>query len=220
MARNHGITRCRKIIGLLIFFALFLFIFLAWNNRVLKKATGFKNGKITYLYEIRNAAVYNSINSEPEMFENSEFIVTSGDYNQLLFKGWRTSQPRTFQPRIFQPQTFQTMNFSTLDFSTMKFSTMGLKKKFMVGKSVVEMSLNLLERWNFNPELFNPTVQKFMVEKSGVDKFMVKSGVERSRVEAWSWIVRGWDVLQPIQSQWKFKKCLEFHCKPRRNWYD
>ena len=68
------------------FFALFLFIFLAWNNRVLKKATGFKNGKITYLYEIRNAAVYNSINSEPEMFENSEFVVTSGDYNQLLFK--------------------------------------------------------------------------------------------------------------------------------------
>jgi len=58
----------------------------SWNNRVLKKATGFKNGKITYLYEIRNAAVYNSINSEPEMFENSEFVVTSGDYNQLLFK--------------------------------------------------------------------------------------------------------------------------------------
>merc|ERR1712051_1111186 len=58
----------------------------SWNNRVLKKATGFKNGKITYLYEIRNAAVYNSIHGEPEMFENSEFIVTSGDYNQLLFK--------------------------------------------------------------------------------------------------------------------------------------
>ena len=58
----------------------------AWNNRVLKKATGYKNGKVLYPYEIRNAAVYNSINHGPEIFEDSEFIVTSGDYNQLLFK--------------------------------------------------------------------------------------------------------------------------------------
>ena len=58
----------------------------AWNNRVIKKATGFESGNVTYRYEIRNAAVYNSIKYEPEIFENSEFIVTSGDYNQLLFK--------------------------------------------------------------------------------------------------------------------------------------
>ena len=52
-------------------------------------------------------------------------------------------------------------------------------EKFMVEKSVVEMSFNLLERWHFNPGLFNPRlfnhdffnpmVQKFMVQKSKVD---------------------------------------------------
>ena len=60
--------------------------FTAWNNRVIKKASGYKNGKILYTFEIRNAAVYNSINHGPEVFEDSEFIVTSGDYNQLLHK--------------------------------------------------------------------------------------------------------------------------------------
>merc|ERR1739844_179054 len=58
----------------------------SWNNRVIKKATGYKNGKVLYTYEIRNAGVYNSINHGPEMFENAEFVVTAGDYNQLLFK--------------------------------------------------------------------------------------------------------------------------------------
>ena len=63
-----------------------LSFFTAWNNRVIKKATGFRNGQVLYTYEIRNAAVYNSINHGPEIFEDSEFIYTSGDYNQLLFK--------------------------------------------------------------------------------------------------------------------------------------
>ena len=53
---------------------------------MIKKEVGYKNGEILYIYEIRNAAVYNSIIHEPEMFENSEFVVTAGDYNQLLFK--------------------------------------------------------------------------------------------------------------------------------------
>ena len=53
---------------------------------MIKKEVGYKNGELLYIYEIRNAAVYNSIINEPEMFENSEFVVTAGDYNQLLFK--------------------------------------------------------------------------------------------------------------------------------------
>ena len=33
-------------------------------------------------------------------------------------------------------------------------------------------------------KIFNPTVQKFMVEKSGVEKFMVENlGVEKSGVD-------------------------------------
>jgi hypothetical protein len=37
----------------------------------------------------------------------------------------------------------------------MNFWTVWLKK-FMVEKSGVELSFNLIERWHFNPGLFNP----------------------------------------------------------------
>ena len=46
-----------------------------------------------------------------------------------------------------------------------------------------------------NDDFLNHGVEKFMVEKSGVEKFMVeKSEIEKSGTEAW-----GWDVLQPCQ---------------------
>jgi hypothetical protein len=61
----------------------------------------------------------------------------------------------------------------------------------MVEKSRVEMSSLWKVKGDFNTglfnyELFNPMVQKFMVEMSGVEKFMVeKCGVEGFEVEAW-----------------------------------
>ena len=87
------------------------------------------------------------------------------------FDGWRISKPQTFQPQV-----------STPDLLTTHFSTMNFEK------SGIEISFNLLERYPriFNHELFNPMVQKFIAEKSGV--------------EAWGWKVWGWDVLQPFQT--------------------
>ena len=66
-------------------------------------------------------------------------------------------------------------------------------QKFMVEKSGVEKSFNVIARWNFNPKLFNQELLNPMDEKSGVEKFMVeksglkgpglKLGVEKCEVE-------------------------------------
>ena len=83
-------------------------------------------------------------------------------------------------------------------------------EKFMVEKSGVEMSFNILERWHFNSrllnhELFNPMVQKFMVENFSVEK----SGVERSGVEMSFNLFVSLDIvkLEWMWAQWVATGC-------------
>ena len=113
----------------------------------------------------------------------SNHVFSTPSFNHVPFN------PRLFNHELFSPGLFNH-----------EFLYHGVEK-FMVEKSGVEKSLNLLERWQFNSrlfnprlfnrELFNPMVQKFMVEKFGVVKYMVeKSGVERSVIEALGWKVQ------------------------------
>ena len=53
-------------------------------NRVFKVPKEGDDGRD--LFEIRHAAAENSVISERQVFENSDFIVTAGDYNPLLSK--------------------------------------------------------------------------------------------------------------------------------------
>lgn len=53
-------------------------------NRVIKTTKGGESGRD--LYEIRHAAAQNSTMVEKQVFENAEFIVTSGDYSPLMLK--------------------------------------------------------------------------------------------------------------------------------------
>ena len=53
-------------------------------NRVIKTSKGGDGGRD--LYEIRHAASDSSVIKDKQIFEDAEFIVTAGDYNQLLAK--------------------------------------------------------------------------------------------------------------------------------------
>merc|ERR1711962_1575090 len=53
-------------------------------NRVFKVTKGGENGRD--LFEIRHAAAESSVIGERQVFENADFVITAGDYNQLLFK--------------------------------------------------------------------------------------------------------------------------------------
>jgi len=53
-------------------------------NRVFKVTKGGEDGRD--LFEIRHAAAESSVIGERQVFENADFVITAGDYNQLLFK--------------------------------------------------------------------------------------------------------------------------------------
>ena len=85
----------------------------------------------------------------------------------------------------------------------------------MVEKFRGELSFNCLERWSFNPSLFNHELLKGILQKFMVKKFMVeKSGVERPGVEALGWKVRGWNLLQLMISE---LGCCSSHNMPQKN---